>query len=224
MVNAKKPLAGGEVSDCAFPEKFLNTRERSMVFSYRSRRVVAGTVTVDEALTRQHTSEELLEAAVYEHSRLVFRIAYSVLRNHHDAEDATQETFVKVLRQSRKLKQVEDLRAWLARIAWRVAVDRRKKTSHVAMDDLEQGGRALQSSEIPADDAVQEMQLRGLLGPMIAALPVRLRDPIVLSTVEELSASEVARVLGINEAAVRSRVFRARQILKEKLLQRLSRK
>lgn len=186
--------------------------------------MVAGTVTVDEALARQQTSEELLEAAVYEHSRLVFRIAYSVLRNHHDAEDATQETFVKVLRQSRKLNQVEDLRAWLARIAWRVAVDRHKKTSHLAMDDLEHGGRALQSSGIPADDAVQEKQLHGLLAPMIAALPVRLRDPIVLSTVEELSASEVARVLGINEAAVRSRLFRARQILKAKLVQRISRK
>lgn len=186
--------------------------------------MVAGAVTVDEALTRKQTSEELLEAAVYEHSRLVFRIAYSVLRNHHDAEDATQETFVKVLRQSRKLRQVEDLRAWLARIAWRVAVDRRKKTSHVAMDDLEHGRRALQSPEFPADDAVEEMQLRGLLGPMIAALPAKLRHPIVLSTVEELSASEVARVLGINDAAVRSRLFRARQILKEKLLQRLSKK
>jgi RNA polymerase sigma-70 factor (ECF subfamily) len=206
------------------PEKFSNIPDRSMVFSYRSRRVVAGTVTVDEALTRQQTSEELLEAAVYEHSRLVFRIAYSVLRNHHDAEDATQETFIKVLRQSRKLKQVENLRAWLARIAWRVAVDRYKKTSHVAMDDLERAGADLRSSEVAADDAVQGMQLNAMLETMIGSLPSKLRGPLVLSTVEELSPSDVAKVLGITEAAVRSRLFRARQILKEKLMQRAIRK
>src|SRR5258708_14447008 len=51
-------------------------------------------------------SEDALEAAVREHARLVYRIAYSVLRNHHDAEDATQETFVRVLRYARKLDGV----------------------------------------------------------------------------------------------------------------------
>src|SRR5215468_2316955 len=50
------------------------------------------------------TNEDALEAAVREHTRLVYRIAYSVSRNHHDAEDATQETFMRVLRYRRKLR------------------------------------------------------------------------------------------------------------------------
>jgi RNA polymerase sigma-70 factor, ECF subfamily len=65
------------------------------------------------------TDEDILENAVREHARMVYRIAYSVLRNHHDAEDATQETFVRVLRYKRKLEGIEDPKTWLAKIAWR---------------------------------------------------------------------------------------------------------
>src|SRR3984957_4127862 len=71
--------------------------------------------------------EDLLENLVRQHSRLVYRIAYAVLRSHHEAEDATQETFVSVLRYSHKLARVENHRTWLARIAWRVAVDRSRQ-------------------------------------------------------------------------------------------------
>ena len=59
---------------------------------------------------------------------------------------------------------------------------------------------------------------------MIAALPEKLREPLILSTIEEMSPREVAATLGINEAAVRSRVFRARQILKDKLAQQTGRR
>ena len=63
-----------------------------------------------------------------------------------------------------------------------------------------------------------------LLDKLIAALPEKLRAPLVLSAIEEMSPREVALALNINEAAVRSRIFRARQILKEKLGQSLGRK
>jgi RNA polymerase sigma-70 factor (ECF subfamily) len=58
-----------------------------------------------------------VEEAVREHSRALYRIAFSVLRNHHDAEDATQETFVRLVRYGKqnRLASVRDLRAWLAR-------------------------------------------------------------------------------------------------------------
>ena len=86
------------------------------------------------------TTNEILESLVREHSRLVYRISYAVLRSHHDAEDATQETFMRVLRYSAKLAAVEDPKTWLARIAWRVAVDRSKRygrTREIALDDAE---------------------------------------------------------------------------------------
>jgi RNA polymerase sigma-70 factor (ECF subfamily) len=75
----------------------------------------------------------------------------------------------------------------------------------------------LASSETPADDTVHGSQMSAVLGKMMAALPEKLRAPLILSTIEEMSPKEVAATLGINQAAVRSRVFRARQILREKL-------
>src|SRR5690349_1493716 len=112
------------------------------------RQVVAGeailnratTVDHDEERSRDLSRDEVLEGLVHEHSRLVYRIAYAVLRRHHDAEDATQETFLRVLRYSSKLATVENAKTWLARIAWHVAVDRHKlqgSKREIALEDPE---------------------------------------------------------------------------------------
>jgi RNA polymerase sigma-70 factor (ECF subfamily) len=174
---------------------------------------------VDER-TQDANTDATLEGMVRQHSRLVFRIAYAVLRSHHDAEDATQETFLRVLRYRAKLAVVEDAKTWLARIAWRVAVDRskqQKKTRHTLFEDTETLAEEVASKDSPADATVLGAQVGAALQRLIAALPAKLREPLILSTVDEMSPREVAATLGINEAAVRSRVFRARQILREKL-------
>jgi RNA polymerase sigma-70 factor, ECF subfamily len=187
--------------------------------------ILSGAATIDRSDDRSH--DEVLEALVREHSRLVYRIAYAVLRRHHDAEDATQETFMRVLRYSSKLAAVEDPKTWLARIAWRVAVDRsrqRGRTREIPLEDPEKPIPEVASSDAPADETVHGSQISAVLERMIVALPEKLRQPLILSTIEEMSPSEVAATLAINEAAVRSRVFRARQILREKLAERISRK
>ena len=103
----------------------------------------------------------MLEALVREHSRLVYRIAYAVLRSHHDAEDATQETFMRVLRYSSKLAAVEDPKTWLARIAWRVAVDRSKQRGRqreIPLDDPEKPIAELASADASADQTIHGAQ------------------------------------------------------------------
>ena len=195
------------------------------------RRLVAGEAILSEAASvapsreddRERTHQRALEALenlVQQHARLVYRIAYAVLRHHHDAEDATQETFLRVLRYSRKLAGVEDHKTWLARIAWRVALDRNRQLGRkreMPLSDPEQPLPEVASSDAAADEALQGAQVSDVLELMIASLPEKLRQPLILSTIEEMSPREVAATLGINEAAVRSRVFRARQILREKL-------
>jgi RNA polymerase sigma-70 factor (ECF subfamily) len=192
--------------------------------------ILNGVVTTDRGQNVQSKVEpsrdHVLEGLVREHSRMVYRIAYAVLRGHHDAEDATQETFMRVLRYSAKLPTVEEPKTWLARIAWRVAVDRSKRrgrTQEVPLEEPEKPFEAV-SADTPADESVQGSQFSAILQKLITALPEKLREPLILSTIEEMSPREVAATLGINEAAVRSRVFRARQILKEKLAQAVSRK
>lgn len=185
-------------------------------------RVVAGQVILGGTLIAAPAGEDALEAAVREHARLLYRVAYSVLRNHHDAEDATQEAFVKVLRYGQKLTRVRDPRTWLARIAWRVAIDRRKKRPELALDDV--SVCELPSSLIAADQMAINSEITALLERLIVALPRQLRDAVLLATVEEMSPADMAEVLEIPESAVRSRLFRAREILREKLSAILAKK
>jgi RNA polymerase sigma-70 factor, ECF subfamily len=190
----------------------------------RTTRVLAGEAILSGLATVEGSPEisrdELLESLVHQHSRLVYRIAYASLRSHHDAEDATQETFLRALRYRRKLAAVEDHKSWLARIAWRVAVERSRRRSRkreISLDDPEKPLPGIAAAQSSADDAIEGSQVNALLERFIAALPKKLRAPLILSAVEEMSPREVAATLGISPAAVRSRVFRARQILREKL-------
>lgn len=178
--------------------------------------MIAESAMASEAIALAQHEEDLLETAVREHTRLVYRIAYSVFRNPADAEDATQETFLRVSRYGRKLARIEDRKAWLARIAWRVAVARQRQTKPASIAE-ERSADALPSPDAAADVILLERERGILLERMIAALPDALREPLVLSTLEELSPREVGSILGISEAAVRSRTFRARQILRERL-------
>jgi len=180
---------------------------------------VSEAVIVNEAVivANAHT----LENAAREHARLVYRISFSVLRNHHDAEDSTQEVFIRVLRYRHKLPEVQDIRTWLARIAWRVAVERSRKSRTHAWESLDESAADVRSPESGADDILLSNERMTAVGKLIAALPSKLRDPLTLSTLEEMTPADVGAVLGINQAAVRSRLFRARQILREKLAARL---
>jgi RNA polymerase sigma-70 factor (ECF subfamily) len=195
-----------------------------VVFMFEDLKVAAGQVIVSDAMALARTDEDQVELAVRQHSQMVYRIAYSVLRNHHDAEDATQETFVRVLKARRKLSAVDDPRKWLARIAWRVAVGRKGKSPDVSLEEVGQVVARLRSTGVPADDAVRGEEVAIALERLIPTLPRRLRDVVALSTVEEMPPPDIAGILEISEAAVRSRLFRARQILRDKLAELLDRK
>src|SRR5207245_11714669 len=111
------------------PQKCLNRILPKAVFMIEGRRVLATEAILSGAATSERSRDEGLEALVRTHSRLVYRIAYAVLRRHHEAEDATQETFLRVVRYSSRLAEVEDPKTWLARIAWRVAVEFGKRNA-----------------------------------------------------------------------------------------------
>src|SRR5215472_10127230 len=167
------------------------------VFIFEGRRTVMERALTQNALLMTATNEDALEAAVREHTRLVYRIAYSVSRNHHDAEDATQETFLRILRYRRKLQGIDDPKMWIARIAWRVAVEQAGKRPATwlgekevadAISHLRVGGQS-------AEELAASAEMTTILESLIAALPEALRDAIRLSTLEELLPGEVARLL-----------------------------
>jgi RNA polymerase sigma-70 factor (ECF subfamily) len=150
-------------------------------------------------------------ALVERHSRMMFRVAHSLLRNAHDAEDAVQEAFLRLYRGD-GWRRMENERAFLARTAWRVALDRLGGTRR--MEDATE-------IEIAATGAnPEEWAARGdervLLRQMIDALPEELRRPLVLSAIDGMTSGEVAEVMGIPEGTVRTRVMRARAQLKRR--------
>jgi len=157
-----------------------------------------------------------VESVVCEHARFVFKVAYSILRNVEDAEDVVQETFLRVHR-SGELPNVREVRPWLARIAWRVALDRVHPRQEVALGPMMEAGFQAHAKETGAEQLLVEQEQVELLHRLIVTLPEELRHALVLSTVEEMNSVEIGKVLGIPETTVRTRLFRARQILKEKL-------
>jgi RNA polymerase sigma-70 factor (ECF subfamily) len=183
----------------------------------------AGPVFMAEPLAQERAVDDGLEGMVREHSRLVFRIAYSVLRNHHDAEDAVQEVFLRILRTRERVAAVREPRLWLARIAWRVAIDRSRKRSPISLDDAvsEELRAAMRDPAAGTEQLVAGRQMMRVVEELVAALPGDLRDALVLSTVQELPTAAIAEILEVPEVTVRTRLFRARQILKQKLAARL---
>lgn len=160
------------------------------------------------------TTDEEAEftALVERRSRFVFRVAYAVLLNPHDAEDAVQETFLKLYRNG-GWQGVHNECAFLARVAWRVALDRRRASHPVA---------SITESEATSPHAGPEHALvsanqHAVVHAMIDALPDDLRLPLVLSAVDELNSREIASILSIPEGTVRTRLQRARQILRDRL-------
>ena len=197
------------VSTDVLRKKFLNRWDTAMVFTCERKQMVAGQAILSETATTVRSREYALEDIVRQHARLVYRIVYGVLRNHHEAEDATQETFVRVLRYGKTLGKIEDHKSWLARIAWRVAVDRSQHHSQkreIPLEGLEQPFEELASSEVGAEQAILGKQVGARLEKLMAALPEKLRAPLILSAIDEMSPREVAATLRINEAAVRSRI------------------
>jgi RNA polymerase sigma-70 factor, ECF subfamily len=151
-----------------------------------------------------------LERIVRQHARFVFKVAYGVLRNSHDAEDVVQEVFLRVHRSG--AREVRDLPAWLATIAFRLAIDRKRKPEALDIAEFE-----LPATAPDAERVAMHRQQIDRVHRLIAALPEELRYPLVLSAIEELNSRQIGEVLGISESSVRGRLLRARLILKEKL-------
>jgi RNA polymerase sigma-70 factor, ECF subfamily len=166
-----------------------------------------GLVTVDAGL------ESEFETRLRESSTLAFRVAYGVLRHRQDAEDVAQDAFVRAHRSFRQLRDRDRFRAWLVRMTWRLAIDRwrsdRRRTAREESVDMPQAA-SVEQQAVARDRAAH-------LWTAIEALPEKLRIVIVLAAIEEHDIREVARLLGIPEGTVKSRLFLARKALAEKL-------
>lgn len=156
-----------------------------------------------------------LPALVGAYSSLLFRVAHSVLRSRAEAEDVVQDAFVRVIEHRRSLPAVRDMRVYLIRIAWNLAIDRRRRKRPDQMDAS--FAESLVAGDMPPDDALQEAQQIKAVLREVEKLPKGERYVLLLSALEELSTAEMAQVMGRSESAVRALLFRARGRLRERL-------
>lgn len=185
------------------------------VFPWQRSRKSAQALTGDEA---DFTS------LVQRQARFVFRVAYAVLLNPHDAEDAVQEIFLKLYR-NHGWRQAQNEQAFLARVAWRAAVDlRRRMASRSAAPAPPLDSYipvAIESEPCSPlhgpEDAVIAADRHAAVHAAIDSLPEELRGPLVLSSFEQLNSREIGRILSIPEGTVRTRLQRARELLRRKL-------
>lgn len=167
------------------------------------------------------------ETLMRRYNRVLFRTARSVLRDDAEAEDALQDAYLQAYRNLHAFRGDASLRTWLTRVVVNEAIARSRKLARRAEvidlgapghDDHDQGASM---AEYPAHDGpeqhAQRSQFRALLERQIDCLPESFRTVFVLRAVEEMSAEEVAAALDIPEATVRTRLFRARSMLRESL-------
>ena len=168
--------------------------------------------------TRQHAEEAALAALVDQYASSLFCVAFSVLRNQQDAEDAVQEAFLRVLRHRETLGEIRDHRVWLVRIVWNIVLDRKRRAkTRPETDDIADLARVMPATGLSAEQRAAALQHHAQVLGCVEQLPAREREVLLLSAFEELSSVEIAAVLGVTESSVRSRLFRARNLMAERL-------
>jgi len=162
------------------------------------------------------------ESLVRRHERRVYRVSLAVLGNAEDAEEAMQDAFVKAYRHLGQFRRESKFTTWLTRITINAALEKRSlRRDSVPLDE------AQLAAELPAqrtenwhadpEKLYGKQELRGRVEEAIRALPEIYREAFVLRDVEEMSAEEAAESVGITVGALKSRLLRARLMVRETL-------
>lgn len=167
------------------------------------------------------------EAIMRRHNRLLFRTVRSILKSDADTEDAVQDAYLAAWRALGTFRGDARLSSWLVRIALNEAFKRvRRRASNVVMFGTGSGaepGEEGPEATMEADDdqrpdmAASRAEMRRFMEARIDQLPDQFRTVFMLRAVEEMPVEEVAALLDIPEATVRTRFFRARAQLRESL-------
>jgi RNA polymerase sigma-70 factor (ECF subfamily) len=160
------------------------------------------------------------EEVVTEHSARVYRLAYRLTGNRHDAEDLTQEVFVRVFR-SLSSYRPGTFEGWLHRITTNLFLDQARRKARIRFDALAEDADSRMPGRIAAPDThMLDGQFDDDVEAALAELPPDFRAAVVLCDIEGLTYEEIADVLGVKLGTVRSRIHRGRAMLRTALAHR----
>jgi len=165
-----------------------------------------------QADTRREFEERLAECGP-----LAYRVARGVLRNTADAEDVAQEALLRAYRKFDRLRDRNRFRAWLVRIAFRLALDRLRSGKRRELRDMLWSQPEHQPPAATAEDLAVSNEFQAHLESALEELPGKLRLVLLLAAMEGHTIDEIAAMLRISTGTVKSRIFYARKQLAEKL-------
>jgi RNA polymerase sigma factor (sigma-70 family) len=171
----------------------------------------------DRALLERFTQQrdaEAFAALVRRHGPMVLAVCRRLLRHSHDADDAFQAVFLLLVRKAASLRRPEQLGPWLHGVARRVALKARARGPRRREEPL------AESPAAPADDGPIWRDLRPVLDDAIRSLPAKYRAPVVLCYLEGMTHAEAARHLGCPPGTLATRLSRARDQLRTRLVRR----
>jgi RNA polymerase sigma-70 factor (ECF subfamily) len=149
----------------------------------------------------------------------VYNLAYRMLGNATEAEDATQETFVRVYTKLHTYQPDRRLSSWVFSIASHYCIDRLRRRSHTSFLSLDEDPlvTVLPSGEQGPEDSALRTETRDEIQELVAQLPPAYRVPLILRYWQDMSYQEIADVLGLSVQAVKSRLHRARLQMTERV-------
>jgi len=165
-------------------------------------------------VTHEADLDREFEARLAESATLAFRGAYRVLRQRADAQDVAQEAMAQAYRNFPKLQDRERFRGWLVRIAWRLALNRRRAEERRTRREL---AAILPQLSPSVEELVVSRQFQAQVWRAVDELPERLRSVVTLTATNGHDVREVAELLDVPEGTVKSRLHQARRVLAEKL-------
>jgi RNA polymerase sigma-70 factor (ECF subfamily) len=179
----------------------------------------------DLILNVQRGQHELFYELVRPYERRVYAAALAILRNEHDAEDAAQEAMLKAFANIRQFRAESRFSTWLIQITVNEALMRRRRERTVIMEGIDER-RDQESEYAPRDfadwreipsEALERKEVRQRLAEALGTLDRKYREVFVLRDMEHLNIQETAEALGISVASVKTRLLRARLMLRDLL-------
>jgi RNA polymerase sigma-70 factor, ECF subfamily len=162
---------------------------------------------------RREDLDRLLSAS----AALAYRVAMSVVRNSSEAEDIAQDALVRAFQKFQHVRDVNRFRGWLVKVTFRLALDRRKSTRRREEREIRWSRPELRPPELSVEEMVASKQFEERLARALEELPKRMRLVVILAAMEGYTMAEVAEILHVSTGTVKSRLFKARKCLAEKL-------
>ena len=160
------------------------------------------------------------------YERAVFLAALSIVKNDADAEEVAQEAVLKAFKGLSRFRQEAKFSTWLIQITINEARMKLRKNRHHLYESMDEGQQNDQGDYIPKDfadwreipsEALEQRELRGALTKALESLPEKYRTVLILRDVQHLGINQTAKVLGLTEANVKTRLSRARLQMRDAL-------